>query len=80
MNSCTCPPSGPLENRPPFEPGKTMVIHARKHVGDWVWWARLLICVRACRDMTEKRMPHLRWRERRPPMLAFESFALLQKE
>lgn len=24
-------------------------------------------------------MSHLRWRERRPPMLAFESYALLQK-
>ncbi len=32
-----------------------------------------------CRDMTEKRMPHLRWRERRPPMLAFESYVLVQK-
>jgi hypothetical protein len=29
--------------------------------------------------MTEKRMPHLKWKERRPPLLAFESYALLEK-
>ena len=31
------------------------------------------------REMTEKRFKHLRWREKRPPMLPFESYVLLQK-
>lgn len=29
--------------------------------------------------MTEKRCKHLRWREKRPPMLPFESYVLLEK-
>lgn len=32
-----------------------------------------------CRGMVEKRMPHLRWSKCRPPMLAFESYVLVQK-
>ena len=32
-----------------------------------------------CRDMTEKRFKHLQWREKRPPMLPFESYVLLEK-
>ena len=31
------------------------------------------------RDMAEKRFKHLRWREKRPPMLPFESYVLLEK-
>ena len=31
------------------------------------------------REMTEKRFKHLRWREKRPPMLPFESYVLLEK-
>lgn len=29
--------------------------------------------------MTEKRFKHLQWREKRPPMLPFESYVLLEK-
>ena len=32
-----------------------------------------------CRDMTEKRFKHLQWRDKRPPMLPFESYVLLEK-
>ena len=32
-----------------------------------------------CREMTEKRFKHLRWREKRPPMLPFESYVLLER-
>ncbi|CAL5223896.1 g6492 [Coccomyxa viridis] len=31
------------------------------------------------KDMTEKRFKHLQWREKRPPMLPFESYVLLEK-
>ena len=33
----------------------------------------------ARRDMTQKRFKHLHWREKRPPMLPFESYVLLEK-
>lgn len=33
----------------------------------------------ARRDMTQKRFKHLQWREKRPPMLPFESYVLLEK-
>jgi hypothetical protein len=29
--------------------------------------------------MTQKRFKHLQWREKRPPMLPFESYVLLEK-
>ena len=39
----------------------------------------LMCCVLHRRDMIEKRFRHLRWREKRPPMLPFESYVLLEK-
>ena len=31
------------------------------------------------RDMIEKRFKHLKWREKRPPILPFNSYVLLEK-
>jgi hypothetical protein len=31
------------------------------------------------REMAQKWMPHLKWSDRRPPMIVFESYGLLQK-
>ena len=42
--------------------------------GSW-----LSLCVPHGRDMTEKRFKHLQWRDKRPPMLPFESYVLLEK-
>ena len=36
-------------------------------------------CKFVCRDMVEQRFKHLKWRERRPPILPFNSYVLLEK-
>lgn len=50
-----------------------------KHAKQSVRSRGMMRSVPYCRDMTEKRFKHLQWREKRPPMLPFESYVLLEK-